>query len=320
MLKLQDKISGISLPENIAVIDIETAGLFSERYPVFMIGLMISSDSDSCILRQFAIDGTNPGEEKEMLNEFSKYLSYSFVTYNGNFFDLPYLKTRFIKNNLVWTDPVSIDLFSWIKSRKKFFDFPNLKLKALEKYAGIERKDELSGKEVSDMYKMLSKIEETKKILFMDKMLLHNKEDVINLAKLMPLFNSLKESLSFSAEYMNAQYSFLIDSFKIKKDFAYISAISDLVSPIKICYQNNGYVFAWENNDLSLKLPIYRGTANLNGKDEPVITGILTAKKGEAKDASPYNLKYPLCVLSDSNKYYSENMIEILLNAFERLN
>lgn len=320
MLKLQDKINGISLPENIAVIDIETAGLFSERYPVFMIGVMIPSGSNSCIFHQFAMDGTNPDEEKEMLNELSKYLSCSVVTYNGNFFDLPYLKTRFIKNNLTWNEPVSMDLFAWIKPKRKFFDFPNLKLKTLEKYAEIERKDELSGKEAADIYKMLPKIEESKRALFMDKMLLHNKEDVINLAKLLPLFDSLKESLSFRTEYMDEKYIISLESFKVKKDFAHIIATSSSIPSIKTCFQKNDYAFTWENNTLSLKLPIYKGTANLDGKDEPVITGILTTKKGEAKDTSPYNLKYPLCVLSDSNKYYSDNIIELLLNAFERLN
>ncbi|MCD6490402.1 MAG: ribonuclease H-like domain-containing protein, partial [Thermodesulfobacterium sp.] len=144
--------------------DIETEGLSKEKNEITIIG--ICKDGKYYPF----IKGFN-------LNKALNYLAFTpiWITFGGENFDIPFIKKTF--PNLE-TPLVHIDLFFLAKEL-------GLKggLKKIEKSLGIIRKTE--GLNGYDAVKLWRKWTEEKDKNALRKLLLYNKEDVINLKKIM---------------------------------------------------------------------------------------------------------------------------------------
>lgn len=216
MIERQEKLCipvsgliGYAAPkERLLFFDIETTGLRAGSSSLYLIGIL-SYEEDSWQLTQYFSE--NLLEEQELLLRFSeavdrkrKYGHPVLVTYNGDGFDIGYLKETAREYHLPspFRDTLSFDLFKEIKPFKKLTGLPNLKLKTVEKLLGIDREDRYSGGEliaVYEEYLRLSGIlpggsEDTEgNRLLREKclscLLLHNAEDIENLPALMDLLS-----------------------------------------------------------------------------------------------------------------------------------
>lgn len=187
------------------VLDIESTGFSRENDLVFLIGLQ---DGDK--LRQWIIE--DPGQEKNMLKEALFHMAGKNIhTFNGDLFDLPFIKARAEKHGLIPVPFKSIDYYTFFRKRKKFYDFPDLKLQTFERFAGIRRNDTMSGREVAKAFCELNDQELRKKVL------LHNYEDVSNLCLMVPFFRALKEKLK-----TDHPFSLLLEQLYFKGDYCYI--------------------------------------------------------------------------------------------------
>ena len=193
--------------ERIVFFDIETTGLKASNSQLYLIGAAVYEDG-AWHVRQFFAE--SPVEEVPVLTEFSKLLREKagdgrviLVTYNGDTFDIPYLKTICSQYSLgdIFRNCVSFDLYRYIKPCKKEMGVPDLKLKTVEKICGIDREDKYGGGELIYVYEEYLRLNNIIKGGCEDNtlndglrenclrcLLLHNEEDVADMLSSMGLY------------------------------------------------------------------------------------------------------------------------------------
>ena len=183
------------LPEDSLLFDIETTGFKADYQTIYLIGIGYRQNENIIIKLLYA---RTPKEESEILKEFSA-VSSSFlklISFNGDMFDIPFLKKRYEKNGLTppLNNKTSTDLFKIAKKYKKLLNLNHYKQKDLENYFGLFREDQYNGGQLIDIYKKQkeSPNSDEEKLLF-----LHNLEDVKGMIHLLKL-------LDFSVLYNNS--------------------------------------------------------------------------------------------------------------------
>lgn len=180
-------ISRIDVPENILFVDIETTGLSPKNSFIYMIGLAYC-EADNWIFKGLMAESAK--EEKEVLEVFLSILdSYpTLIHFNGNRFDLPFIKDRCIANGLSvdFSSKNSIDIYKKVYPFRHILGTPNCKQKSLEVFLGIDREDLYSGGELISVYKDYSdsRDEELYKLLYQ-----HNHDDVEGMLLILPILN-----------------------------------------------------------------------------------------------------------------------------------
>lgn len=184
----------IDIPVNHFVFDIETTGLSPKFCKVILIGIVYNENNKTIIKQFFAL---NEDEEKELLHEFINEIKHfsKHITFNGFTFDIPFLNSRFQKHNIDFTlDKFDdLDILRLVKPYKEKLSLYDCKLKTIEKYIGINRNDEISGKESVEMY---NEFVSSQNKNLKDKILLHNYEDIYYLAHLIKIQDILEEHLN----------------------------------------------------------------------------------------------------------------------------
>ena len=172
--------------ERLLFLDIETTGLSAVTSSVFLIGCAYQDKESNVTEIQFFAE--NPSEEKQLLISFFLFAAdYDhFVTYNGNRFDIPFLEKRCRKNSLSYdfSSFSMTDLYKCIKPYGKILKLTDLKQKTVEICMNIQREDELSGRELIQLYDSYTKTQDDS---CLRKILLHNFDDVYGVIKLLPL-------------------------------------------------------------------------------------------------------------------------------------
>lgn len=321
----EEKIEDLSfLSDEKTFLDIESSGLHPERSYLLMAGTLKNS-SKGGFLRQIYLTSKDPSEEKSLLQALFMDPFSSCVTFNGAFFDLPFLKVRTKKNQLTFpfTDIAHEDLYLWLRERKKFFSFPSLKLENLAEAAGFERKGHLSGKGASAAASSMDQKE------VQEALLLHNKEDLLSLAYLYRMTRDLKKSLTLipsCGPLMGVPLE--LQRAWIEKDFGYGEfSFSSLPSnqlnserrpalfPVnqKGAFSSSFGDISWTEGQLTLRINVYPAST---GKKEV----FLAAFPQPISDASPYSLKAPLFVFGDRERFYFENilsLVKLLLESYQ---
>ena len=175
------------------IFDIETLGLNPAFCSVVLAGVMTVDENGDCLLTQYFAE--TPDDEKELLLVLEDYLNrFDFiVTYNGRHFDVPFIKKRAAACGL--TDfsvkPYNLDLYLIVNGHSPFRQMlKSLKQSSIEEYMGLStgRLDEISGKESVDLYyKYLDCIDPSLKSALMEKILLHNHDDLVQLYRILPV-------------------------------------------------------------------------------------------------------------------------------------
>lgn len=177
----------------VGIFDIETTGLSPDRCK-FILGGLVTGDGDDIpdgdlLVEQFFAETRN--DEEAALEACLKRLSELdvVITYNGTRFDMPFILRRAEEYNLCgkYALPYNFDLYRMIN---KFSELrkvmPNLKQKTVENFFGLwtDRTDEIDGAESVELYDEWERFGE-KEVL--EKILLHNSDDIKQLAKLVPI-------------------------------------------------------------------------------------------------------------------------------------
>lgn len=159
-----------------AVVDIETTGLSAARDAVTLIGVL-TRDEKGLKVTQFLANSLE--EEPAVLAAFFDFIKPFdlILNYNGTTFDVPFLNKRSRKHKLQERiDPCrSVDYLRLFRTSYLTEILPDLKLKTVEKLAGVDREDTISGKDCIAMFKAFS---EKNDRLAGKKLLLHNFEDL----------------------------------------------------------------------------------------------------------------------------------------------
>lgn len=174
---------------NFIVLDIETTGFSRQNASIILIGLVIKSENQLISKQIFS---ENLDEERfillELMNILKSLDNYFFITYNGHSFDLPFINAKLQQHSI--NDQLNLnnnfDLYRLIRKNKKLLNLERHNLKSIEKFLGIKRSDTISGKESIQLY--FDYLESSSEVI-LDKILLHNYEDI---KYLLPLLEILK--------------------------------------------------------------------------------------------------------------------------------
>lgn len=166
-----------------AVFDIETTGLRAEHDSIISASFC-GEDSEN--LRQYFCD--DPQAEFLLITKIIDELQSldCIITYNGRHFDLPFVRKRAEKYGLADRIPDiwNIDLYLWLKKYWKAASLlPGLTQSDVELAMGLNlaRTDEVDGKECIFLY---HKYLAGSQAEFREKILLHNGDDVRQLARI----------------------------------------------------------------------------------------------------------------------------------------
>lgn len=176
----------------IGVFDIETTGLDPRNGQVIM-GALLTRVDGGLRVRQFFTEDTD--SEEELLLLYKKALDEMdvLVSYNGNGFDFPYLKYRLKRHHLdaSFTHVLSLDMFTVLNKFSNFREIiPNLRQKTVEEYLGLrDSRDDIidGGQSVELFFRYLNDRSEELR----DIMLLHNRDDVLQLSRVLWVFDKL---------------------------------------------------------------------------------------------------------------------------------
>ncbi|RKM57985.1 hypothetical protein D6853_00130 [Butyrivibrio sp. X503] len=178
------KILGCS-NQDILFIDIETTGLSLRSSDLYLIGLSFYKDGKWQITQFFAEDINQEKEILEAFLDFSKGFT-KILHYNGDRFDLPYIKIKLEKYNLpdAFESMDSIDIYKKIGPYKRQLGLMDCKQKTIELYLGINREDKYDGGKLIPIYK---NYEQSKNPEALKLLLLHNFEDVKGMFGILPM-------------------------------------------------------------------------------------------------------------------------------------
>lgn len=185
-----DNLAGFCKNESLAIIDIETLGLFHR--PIILLGIVKIRKNMTCI-HQFLIRDTS--EELGAIWSFLPHVEIgsSLITYNGRRFDIPYIEQRLAHygKEASFNNPhYDILSFTWRALGKKL---PNCRLETVERYFGIQRGMNIPGWCVPHFYNTYLVTQNVGPLVAIVK---HNEQDLINLGKVVSRLYDLRNSRS----------------------------------------------------------------------------------------------------------------------------
>lgn len=194
MITISKKLEEITLlttdyvpDENELFFDIETTGFSANTNIVYLIGCIFYKENQFHLMQWLA---ESENDENIILMSFYEFLHNfsTIVHFNGNGFDIPFLKTRAKQHQipLDFCGIESIDIYKIIQPYKKQLKLENLKQKTIERFLGIKRDDTKNGGELIAVFQNYVKtLSENDKNL----LLLHNEDDVKGMIQLLPIFS-----------------------------------------------------------------------------------------------------------------------------------
>ncbi|MCK9267933.1 MAG: ribonuclease H-like domain-containing protein [Alkaliphilus sp.] len=330
-IALPKDLAEIFNPEEYCVLDIETTGLNRKYHKIILIGILYKINN-IIILKQFFAE--NPDEEICILHEFCDiFNNFSYViTYNGASFDIPFLKKRFEYNNLQWNfDNIKhIDILQCIRKEKKQLPVENFKLKTIEKFLGINRKDTISGKDSVLLYNKYVKhpspgIEKT--------ILLHNYEDVYYLNKLLSIFDHISidkyelmgKDIVINYNLKNIIFTFYPKDISIKKGALHINGQTSKFDNIfDVIHYDSNFQFKWYSNKgrFDFIMPLYEGHLITGEKCNYINLDNFDLSKFHFSISDYYNDKFfhnNFMILKCVNKFNIDLIGELLRIIFKKI-
>lgn len=246
--------------KNPCFLDIETTGFNRSKDIIYLIGILSFDNKEtSWILEQIFINKIE--KEKELLLETIKVLSKFnvIINYNGDTFDIPFINQRLKIHNINNSISIekSLDIYSNIRKNRYLFDLENLKLKTIEKFLGIHRKDIYSGKDCIQFYNdyLTNKDKKLK-----NKILQHNHDDLYYLLRVIKILDIIEMKKTFTIKMDTEDLSFLINDIKQLNDYIIINGeIKGNIENKTLFYKNNYKILISDNNLFEVSVEIKEG-------------------------------------------------------------
>lgn len=167
--------------------DIETTRFSPETSYVYLIGCAYYDGCQWVLIQWFA---QSHSSESQIIFTFLEFIKNykTLISYNGNGFDLPYLKSKCTKLGILQSlDTFNhIDLYKAIMPYKKFLRLNNLKQKSIEEFLSIQRNDSINGGELISVYSEYLKTQDNNLLKLL---LLHNHDDIQGLLSVFPVIS-----------------------------------------------------------------------------------------------------------------------------------
>jgi len=191
----------------IVFFDIETTGLSAQDSYLYLIGCAFYRDDSFHLIQWFS---ENISEESQLIECFFDFIKdYELlVHFNGTGFDIPFIEEKIKRLGLSCSfDQIqSLDIYKVIKPYKNILKTKNMRLKTLEDFLRIRRKDTLDGGELIGIYaayigkKRYESLRQRRNpqfkpeqplesSLLLEQLLLHNEDDIKGLLLISSVLN-----------------------------------------------------------------------------------------------------------------------------------
>ncbi len=172
--------------EEILFLDIETTGLSADRDELYLIGCAFREENIWHVRQWFS---ESPEDEPLILASFMNFASRYrlLIHYNGDRFDLPWLKTKCDKYRIAYTleqITKSIDLRRSIFPYRQLLGLSDCGQKTIEQFLGVEREDRYNGKELIDIYRGYVQLPSQESFSLL---IGHNADNVRGMLQLLPI-------------------------------------------------------------------------------------------------------------------------------------
>ncbi|MDO5725864.1 MAG: ribonuclease H-like domain-containing protein [Tissierellia bacterium] len=306
-LSLKPYLNFLDSDEKALFLDIETTGLNRRFNTIYIIGILEIDSDEATLTQYFAL---KPSQEKNILDAFYKQLDTDrvLITYNGRFFDIPFIESRAKKYGIEskLSQMKEFDLLRFIKKQAFLLKSKDNKQKTWERYLGISRKDKYTGGELIKVYNDYTKVPD---LLKERDLLLHNREDLINLSRLTEIVKRINTMNTIK----KSQYDFLINTIELNKDTIIIEGNTNKADFISY---DKGLSFEIENGKFLFKSPTMKDKYDkirscnfLNLDDE----------FANATNQSEYHCPDDILLLAINNSLIHENCYELLDKYLDRL-
>ena len=307
--------------EEICFMDIETTGLSKKYHQIYLIGIL-TYYYEARLWQLTQLFSESSIEEELILKEFIiKIRNYKYlITYNGDNFDIPFVNEKLRKYNMKEIELESIDLYKFLRKNKDFINFPNLKLKTVEKELGIYREDTFTGLECIEFYKNYLI---TKSSNFFNYIVQHNRDDLYSMPKLLKIFLLIKESRSIEIKINNTPTLLKLKEVDQSGDLIIVSGTWMDSLEFSSDYYNNFYSLALnKNSDFKLKIEVNKGKLEENIIAYYVDT-IELGLSSKIKDLSGHNPPDNILILKVNKNIILKNiknLIREILLSLELIN
>lgn len=230
--------------------DIETTGLSWRRSHLYLLGAVFF-ENGRWIHRQWFCQ--KPGEEKEVLEQFSELLNSRrwLIHFNGNTFDVPYLmhKYTFYRIEQSWEHLSHVDIYQRLLPCKKLLGLQHMRQKDLEILAGIHREDPFTGSELISCYQEYLQTDDQR---LYKMLILHNQEDVEGMISILPL-------LSIPRLFQGKLQNIPVNGTE-QQDMITLRLSFPKPFPVKIQLETPWYQMDADQETCTLYIPIFEGT------------------------------------------------------------
>ena len=173
---------GVSAPEGLLFLDLETTGLSAKRGDhIFLAGVGAWDDAGFCV-DVYCVH--HPAEEALAVALVLERLraAEALVTFNGKTFDLPFLRARAEAHGLRMPEVEHVDLLAIARKRHRAAR-GGLRLQQLEvDLLGLKREGDIPGREAPRRYAEYLEREDATRI---HPLLVHNVDDIVSMAPLL---------------------------------------------------------------------------------------------------------------------------------------
>ncbi|MCR5718959.1 MAG: ribonuclease H-like domain-containing protein [Lachnospiraceae bacterium] len=253
---LKYPLEKIAYIEDILFFDIETTGFTANSAYLYMIGCAYNASGEWYTIQWLA---ESYEEEQQVVEAFVSFArTYAvFIHFNGNNFDIPFIIKKLEKYNIDFdfTGYDGVDIYRRVSPYKYFLKLPNCKLKTIEEYLGCNREDELSGRDLINVYHeyVKDKDEEKGKLL-----LLHNHDDLKGMLEILPILGVYDMFNTLPAIHKVAINHYKDHHLAEKKElFMCLDLATPLPAPISA--NARSCFFKGEENYITLRVPVYEG-------------------------------------------------------------
>ena len=280
-------------PETV-ILDIETTGLSRKNDLIITIGLLYGS-VDEVVTEQYFAESL--ADEVKLIEKFlDRIKSFDSVfTYNGDSFDLPFIREKINFYGFKDFDAKQIDLYKTVRKYKDILDLQKTNQKEVEKYLCIERRESLKGSDVALLYKnFLLKGASSEEII------LHNKYDLINLHKILKIEEVIADKMTVETDLG----AFTIKDFKVNKN---LLTLTGATSCKNIFYNRDNYEMQVSNSIFTLEIFLEEESYDTQSKCKFVKRDTFP----DVKDYSQIEFPAALYLISLGRKIFTKNIVEI---------
>lgn len=284
----------ILIDRETVILDIETTGLSRKKDLIITIGLLYGEDG-AIVTEQYFAESLM--DEVNLIEKFLERMKSfdTILTYNGDSFDLPFIREKINFYGFEDFDAKQIDLYKTVRKYRDILGLQNINQKEVEKYLHIERRENLKGSDVALLYKNF-----LLKGVSSEEIILHNKYDLINLHKILKIEKIIEDEMAVETDLG----AFTIKDFNVNKNLLTLIGTTNCKN---IFYNRNNYELQVSNNTFALEIFLEEESYDLTTKCRFV-------KREHFQDVKDYSqIEFPAALypISLGRKIFTKNIVEL---------